>query len=212
MKRVTVQQYQKIKQLLGEGKMPKDIALDVGYGYKTVVQVGSANNYTHYQEISRSQHPPSNSTNTEKLDEMLRLQKIIIEHLGLMEQVQMPLGVKQQSVGKWRKDPPAKIYVASEWGKQVNKRYLLVLALIAIIVAAIISTTPTATKTKAKVAACSNAAAPCIQIALPDGTNDKLNDFRFLPNHCITWLSTVDNKVKQVCGSKWNLTWIGPVK
>lgn len=50
---------------------------------------------------------------------------------------------------------------------------------------------------------------PCIQLTAADGTKYKLNDFRFLPDHCIAIVSLPDNTSRKLCGT-WHMDWIGP--
>jgi hypothetical protein len=50
---------------------------------------------------------------------------------------------------------------------------------------------------------------PCIELTAEDGTKYKLNDFRFLPDHCIAALTLPDRTSRKMCGN-WHLDWIGP--
>lgn len=50
---------------------------------------------------------------------------------------------------------------------------------------------------------------PCIELTAADGKKYKLNDFRFLPDHCIAIISLPDNTSRKLCGS-WHMDWIGP--
>ncbi len=52
-------------------------------------------------------------------------------------------------------------------------------------------------------------AEPCIKIIQSDGKEYKLNDFKFMPNHCIEFVSLPDSKSHYYCGS-YKLDWIGP--
>jgi len=56
---------------------------------------------------------------------------------------------------------------------------------------------------------CSAEAPACIKITEADGRTYKLNDFRFLPGHCISFISKPDNSQKKYCGN-YKLDWIGP--
>lgn len=49
----------------------------------------------------------------------------------------------------------------------------------------------------------------CIQITQPNGNKYKLNDFIFLPDHCVAFISLPDKKEHKTCGN-YNLQWIGP--
>lgn len=50
---------------------------------------------------------------------------------------------------------------------------------------------------------------PCIRITQADGQRYDLNDFRFLPNHCIVFVELPGKKTRQTCGG-YRLEWIGP--
>jgi hypothetical protein len=49
----------------------------------------------------------------------------------------------------------------------------------------------------------------CIEIKLADGSKFQLNDFRFLPDHCIMFIEFPNNKEHSYCG-EYDLQWIGP--
>lgn len=49
---------------------------------------------------------------------------------------------------------------------------------------------------------------PCIKIELDKKRTYELNDFRFLPNHCIKFISLPDSIDRHYCGN-YKLTWIG---
>ncbi len=91
----------------------------------------------------------------------------------------------------------------------MSKKLLILAAICLVIVGGIAVARHKPDPKQAPVAVCSRTAPPCIRITLADGTTDKLNDFRFLPNHCIAWVSSLDRKDKQACGP-YNLQWIGP--
>ena len=50
---------------------------------------------------------------------------------------------------------------------------------------------------------------PCMELISPEGKTYKLNDFRFLPGHCIVILSLPDHTSRNICGD-YKLLWIGP--
>ena len=52
-------------------------------------------------------------------------------------------------------------------------------------------------------------AKPCIELTDADGHKYKLNDFRFQPNHCISFISLPDDTSRKVCGDYY-MNWIGP--
>lgn len=49
----------------------------------------------------------------------------------------------------------------------------------------------------------------CMEITQVDGKKYQLNDFRFLPQHCIAFISMPDAARRQTCGD-YKLEWIGP--
>lgn len=83
----------------------------------------------------------------------------------------------------------------------------IVVVAVAIIVIASPSTTSTP-KPKATHAPCSSNSPPCIKITQQDGTVYKLNDFRFLKDHCISFISLPDRVERQTC-NEYKLDWIG---
>ena len=58
-------------------------------------------------------------------------------------------------------------------------------------------------------AACSTNAEPCIEIKLGTGQVFKLNDFRFVPNHCILFTSLPDKQTYNYCGH-YEMRWLKP--
>lgn len=65
-------------------------------------------------------------------------------------------------------------------------------------------------KTAAAVWNCAQGQAPCIELLDAKGVEiARFNDFRFKPNHCITFDAYPKNVWQNYCGS-YTLKWIGP--
>ncbi len=50
---------------------------------------------------------------------------------------------------------------------------------------------------------------PCISITEANGAKYQLNDFKFLPGHCIMFRDFASNQDRRYCG-QYKLDWIGP--
>jgi hypothetical protein len=70
-------------------------------------------------------------------------------------------------------------------------------------------TTNVKPKGSANAPACSLPTSPCIKITQQDGVTYRLNDFRFVPGHCVIFISLPDGVHRESCGN-YKLDWIGP--
>jgi len=87
---------------------------------------------------------------------------------------------------------------------------ITVISIVVIALGIIVMFSPTTAKPvtkKAPHAPCSSNSTPCIKITQQDGTVYKLNDFKFLANRCISFISLPDKQERTTCDYK--LDWIG---